>query len=268
MKHLLTILFAAILACAGSAHGQTVKALAYNTNGQVIYGATNAMTFTNAVTFSDQIRVVTGTVSIPSVRISTNLGTGLYYGSALGVGPFIGFAISSNAITRIATNRVLFDQPIDFSNVTNSTASRTNLGLGSAWLTNTNVSTFRSDIGLPLAALTNTNVSNFKNALDLGSFRSPNGYAALYWENSEYLNVEDGVNVLFPIYWSGTNGIQDAAITRTNLGIGLPALTNTSNVTIIQALSGAAAAAYNGTIIFANIQGIVVSNGIIVDIEE
>lgn len=67
MKTLLALaIFFAALAVA--AHAQTVKALGYNTtNGEIVYAGTNALTFTNAFTFS------TNTLAA-SVR--TNLGLG------------------------------------------------------------------------------------------------------------------------------------------------------------------------------------------------
>jgi hypothetical protein len=53
---------------AAPGYGQTVKSLGYNTtNGQIVYGGTNALTFTNAFAFS------TNTLAA-SVR--TNLGLG------------------------------------------------------------------------------------------------------------------------------------------------------------------------------------------------
>ena len=143
-----------------------------------------------------------------------------------------------------------------------------------------------------IVANTGTNVLTFTNDVNFGSGDlSVSGqvisgsHVSLSFEDGSFSGVlilDDGSSIGFQgaslattranlgfstnlnTLWTATN----AATARTNLSLGLPALTNTSNVTMIQALSGAAAAAYNGTIIFTNIQGIVVSNGIIVDIEE
>ncbi len=69
----------------------------------------------------------------------------------------------------------------------------------------------RTNLGLGAAWLTNGNVTNFRTAIGLGA------------TNDVAFN---SVNV--------TN----AAATRTNIGLPLPALTNTSNVTAMRALSG------------------------------
>ena len=52
------------------------------------------------------------------------------------------------------------------------------------------------------------------------------------------LEVEDGVGAWKPIAFLGTNNALHAQITRGNFGLGLPALTNTSNVTMMRALAG------------------------------
>ena len=66
---------------------------------------------------------------------------------------------------------MLFEKPISFlgtNAITNAAITRTNLGLGATWLTNTNVTNFRAGIGLGLTALTNTNTSNFRSDIGLG----------------------------------------------------------------------------------------------------
>jgi hypothetical protein len=61
MHYLLTI-FAALFFCAASAQSQTLKSLMYNsTNGQVVYAGTNALTFTNALSFGTNAAVTTRT---------------------------------------------------------------------------------------------------------------------------------------------------------------------------------------------------------------
>ena len=69
MKYLILAAIALIgLAC--SSHSQTIKSLGYDTtNGRVIYGGTNTLTFTNAATFSTNVTVggtlaVTGNVTL------------------------------------------------------------------------------------------------------------------------------------------------------------------------------------------------------------
>jgi hypothetical protein len=72
-------------ACALSASAQTIKALGFNLTNNTVVGPTNtnALAFTNAASFSGQIQSAAGTASQPGLRVSTNSGTGFYYGSAL-----------------------------------------------------------------------------------------------------------------------------------------------------------------------------------------
>ena len=62
----------------------------------------------------------------------------------------------------------------------------------------------------------------------------------------------------------------NAAITRTNLGLGLHSVTNTSNVTMMRALAGSTNTntPASGTYHLTNIISLNISNGIIVDVEE
>ncbi len=86
MKLLLTILACLIAASAGA---QTVKSLGYNTtNGQVVYGGSNSLTFTNALQFSTNARAATrtnlgGTTVGNSVFTATNAAAAA---SAVGLG--------------------------------------------------------------------------------------------------------------------------------------------------------------------------------------
>ena len=70
-----------------------------------------------------------------------------------------------------------------------------------------------------------------------------------------------------PISFSTTT---NAAETRTNLSLGLPALTNTSNVTMMRELAGSTNtnAPASGTYQLTNITSLTISNGIIVYVEE
>jgi len=66
---------------------------------------------------------------------------------------------------------VLFEKPILFGGtnaITNTATTRTNLGLGATWLTNTNSANFRTNIDLGATWLTNTNVTNFRSSINLG----------------------------------------------------------------------------------------------------
>ena len=128
---------------------------------------------------------------------------------------------------------------------------RANLGfstnLNTLW-TATNASNARSAIGLGATWLTNTNVTNFRAAVGVG----PTNDVAF-----------NSVNV--------TN----AAATRTNIGLPLAALTNTSNVTMMRALAGSTNTnqPFSGSFAFTNPDNnltytAVVSNGIILEVYE
>jgi hypothetical protein len=198
MKHLLTLLLLATF-CAVTAQGQIIKSLGYNTtNGNVIYSGTNALTFTNALSFG-----------------------------------------------------------------TNAAVTRTNLSLGSTWLTNTNVTNFRSAIGLGT-----TNEATFKRIQTV---------------SSSFISDSNVVEISVPLWFgdrNGTNNIfefeaNDQGIARSNLSLGLPALTNTSNLTMMRELAGSTNTnePYSGVFRFTDPETeftyiATVSNGIILRIEE
>jgi hypothetical protein len=160
--------------------------------------------------------------------------------------------VGTTAALEWATNQVQVNVPILFNGTNSASATRTNLSLGATWLTNTNVTNFRSAIGLGFSALTNSNLSNFKSATELQSFRSPDGYAALFWGDAEFLNVEDGINMSAPMGFIGPNAAAHASNSRANLGIPLPALTNTNNANFQAAVFATNAAPTNS----ANVNGI------------
>lgn len=112
MRHLLTIL-AALLFCAAPAQAQTLKSLMYNTtNGQVLYTGTNSLRFVDSVAFSSDV-----------------------------------FGFSFEAASGSNYTQVTPDG-VEFSGAAQRATTRTNLGLGATWLTNTNVSNFRAALGL------------------------------------------------------------------------------------------------------------------------
>lgn len=117
---------------------------------------------------------------------------------------------------------VAFYKPIYFPTNTNSASiTRTNLELGSSWLTNTNAANFRSDIGLGLTALTNTNIVNFRSDIGLG------------------LTVLTNTNI---------------SDFRSSIGLGLEALTNTNNSNFLASFFGS-----NTNPVLVNTNGTVVS---------
>jgi hypothetical protein len=82
---------------------------------------------------------------------------------------------------------------------------------------------------------------------------------------------EGQTKLLHAISFPYLGGATAAAATRTNLGLGLPALTNTSNVTTMRALAGSTNTnqPYSGTLVFEDYQNQIVtftvSNGIMLN---
>jgi len=120
---LLTLIFAV---GAVASHGQTIKSLGYNTNGRVVYGGTNPLTFTN------------------SIQISASDGSDPTTLNNSGIGGFdVFFDWEETAVKILDLPVVSFSEfgvgvtvsgPIGFGNFTNSeqwaATTRTNLGLG------------------------------------------------------------------------------------------------------------------------------------------
>jgi hypothetical protein len=125
----------------------------------------------------------------------------------------------------IAATNVVWTNAFNFSTNTVAEQVRTNLGLGATWLTNTNVTNFRTAIGLGA-----TNEVTFRMIL-ADAFTARTNVIEFYkpmWIG------DSGTNDIFQFEL----GSADQAKARTNLGLSLPALTNTSNVTMMRALSG------------------------------
>ena len=112
--------------------------LGFTTNGAVVYNDTNTLTFTNG------FRLLDGATTI--IDLATDAASDFFYGIAVG-----------GAIEFSGTNTTA-----------NASTTRTNLGLGATWLTNTNVTNFRTAIGFGWPALTNTNSANFRSDIGLG----------------------------------------------------------------------------------------------------
>ena len=124
-----------------------------------------------------------------------------------------------------------FTAPIYFSGTNASVsaaASRTNLGLGATWLTNTNVTNFRTAVGLgavnnveftDITAVNLLGAGNTNVVIDLDdSWLMNDGSVILEWQTN-------AITAYRPLSFNNTT---NAATTRTNLGIPLEALTNTS----------------------------------------
>lgn len=259
MKPFLTLLLVTL--CAATTYGQTIKALSYNSTN-------NTIVATQRVTFP-ALGVATGSAAAPSLTyaIGTNV-VGTFATTALGVGPYLGFSVNGTRQFYIATNTIRAELPISFSTTTNAAETRTNLSLGLPALTNTNVTNFRTAIGLGA-----TNDVEFRGLLA----GSVGGSYAFFIPSSG-----SAMEVYKPIWFGdrgGTNNIfefeaNDQGLARTNLGLPLAALTNTSNVTMMRALSGSTNAnhPFSGSFEFKNSTDdvflAVVSNGIILNITE
>ena len=139
MRHLLSALILA--AFAATAYAQTMKALMYSTNGNVI--APN-------IAFTNQVSVLG--VNIASGGMIQYNGNDIYDMSA---NSFVG-AVNFDDPTSTRANLGFSTNLNTLWAATNASNARSAVGLGATWLTNTNVTNFRTAIGLPLAALTNT----------------------------------------------------------------------------------------------------------------
>ena len=107
---LLILLAAALLCWAAPAQGQTIKTLGFNTiNGEVVYGGTNDLTFTN---------------SVSAPQFFVKIGTNIFLSIADDVAEFF------VPIDLRSSNGMLF------SATNSAAATRTNLGLGSGLITN------------------------------------------------------------------------------------------------------------------------------------
>ena len=268
MNYLLSLLLTAAL-CA-TATAQTIKSLGYNTtNGQLVYSGTNTLTLPTIINAEEL--AYSGDVAIQLANREL----------LAGGQPVFGWA----------SNYVEFEQPITFAGTNAAPASRANLGfstnLNTLW-TATNASNARSAVGLGATWLTNTNVTNFRTAIGLGANDTIN------FGNVNALQViVAGTNITetgimsgggFYIYDENPNTTAEVFIfggdaenrlranARTNLGLPLAALTNTSNVTMMRALSGSTNTnhPYSGSISVTgtnNTNTLVFSNGILQSVQ-
>lgn len=287
MKHLLSIL-AALCVLAAPAAAQTIRALSYNTTNGALVAATNViwtnsfsfstntiaaqvrtnlgLGATNSVTFNTLHAEQDASSSIYTLTIGqTNTG---FRGTGGGASDFViardgvsqfGF-FSTGLISYVAHT---FSAPVALNYGAGATAvlqfggidaatgaaiSRTNLGLGATWLTNTNATNFRTAIGIGSAnAVSFSTVaaqeiydSVGNKVIDLENFILTVGTTGvLEWATNQ-------VQVNVPILFYGTNS---AATTRTNLGLGSGITTNRTFVS------------YNGTNYTTN--SVSISNGVI-----
>jgi hypothetical protein len=192
LARLLTLL-AALLLCASS-HAQTIKSLGYNTtNGFVVYGGTNPLTFTNAFVF---------TTNAKSQFIT---GIGFYQST---IDPLQTDADGLFDAANGETTFRIFDSEV-FLRPEAAGSFRTNLGLSLPALTNTSNVTFLSAVGAAqtifFVRTNDLSITNETNATSTGlSFNTE--------PNARY------VVTLYPIVFGNTD-VQMVASNSTIFGL-------------------------------------------------
>jgi hypothetical protein len=226
-----------------------------------VSGVTNVITLpTNGSTFSGDVATIIHSGNTNTVTAIRQLGSVTNIIVLNQLDEAVKLVYKDNTWT-LADN-ISYIEPIYFSgtNATaNAAASRTNLGLGE-WSTlndganirvngltvsdgeqldyiqfnsgtgveffGNRASQFRSALGLGATWLTNTNVTNFRTAIGLGS---TNNVTFSNVVASGTLTSTGVVTAITNLNVGGAIAVTNAALTRTNLGLPLPALTNTSN---------------------------------------
>ena len=177
--------------------------LGFTTNGTVVANTTNVLTLTNLVTIQAPNNADVNVFTV--IGGGDNGGSGdqrlvIRNGTVSGTNSLVpaGFDLTYGGLT--------------FSSAFAKTTTRTNLGLGATWLTNTNVTNFRTDIGLGATWLTNTNVTNFRTDIGLGTTWLTNTNATnfrtdvgLGQTNSVTFSEVTVTNTFYPPTFSPTN---------------------------------------------------------------
>ena len=170
----------------------------------------------------------------------------------------------------VAATNVTFTNSVGFA--TNArAATRTNLGgttVGNAVFTATNAAAAASAVGLGAENLVTFGSAFIGTATDQLEIISEEQdiLTVLYRTNGTVASsiAFDPIQITFggPITFNTTSQV---ATTRTNLGLGLPALTNTSNVTAMRALAGSTNTnePYSGTVALTNTNVLTFSNGVL-----
>ena len=183
---------------------------------------------------------ITGIVSISNGGSSATTVGGARTNLGLGTTNLVQFAgvvspnlysSSLNALIELDDNAFIltadtaeFRQPISFDNTTNAATTRTNLGgttVGNSVFTATNAAAAATAVGLGTT-----------NDVTFGSVRSSGLFVSI-GTNEYFYAADDMVEVSVPMTIYGTYGISfatnvAAAQTRTNLGLGWSALTNSN----------------------------------------
>jgi hypothetical protein len=174
----------------------------------------------------------------------------------------LSYNVTNSTVIWTNTNALTFVAPLAFGGTNaalHAAQTRTNLGLGA-----TNDVTFR-------------NVSVIENNIKLATTMEDEGAAVFIQRGTNesvfLLNLgftNNTIQALVPIDFN--NNTTNAATTRTNLGLPLAALTNTSNVTAMRALSGSTNTnhPFSGSVSVVgtnNTNTLVFSNGILQEVQ-
>lgn len=223
MKLRILIILAAVLA-ASPAAGQTIKSLGYNTTNGNIVAATN-VTFTNSVGFATNARAATrtnlgGTTVGNAVFTATNaaaaalaIGLGATNEVTFGRVGVGGAVISTNSFSG-GDFAVTAGYALTFVSGGVASTTRTNLGLGATWLTNTDVTNFRTAIGLgvtnnvifnELTATGNVTLSGVNNTMpNATNAASASSLMTRDLVGQEFANPR---NRMQTTYWFGLEGL-------------------------------------------------------------
>jgi hypothetical protein len=259
MKHLLlTLLFATFCA---TGYGQTLKSVMIDTNGVQVnqFGS--------------------GSATNPAIKLgATNWGFWRATGPDrifVSVNGSTGATFTSNSVAATTFSGNLSGgvtigsgQSISFSGGANVSGTRTNLSLGATWLTNTDVSNFRTAIGLGATNSVEFGAINGSQIVIAGTNIAETGIIS---GGGFYISDENTDTTATVFEFGGDAAERLRANARTNIGIPLPALTNTSNVTTMRALAGSTNTnePFSGTLYLLDVDSeeiqITVSNGIILN---
>jgi hypothetical protein len=194
-------------------------------------GDTNTVLFNRLVLGGENSSRLAASPPPPTIFWPTNsFGPYEFYAPAasvdlMDVGGYI-FTVATNGNSLAMYGNFSLYGDLKFGFASNATTTRTNLGLGATWLTNTNATNFRSDIGLGV-----TNTPIFSN-IQIQTFNSGSSRGFLVRTEGQTLSVA-GTNTSTgnPAFY-GYNGFFNTAFSadeaRTNLGLGWSALTNSN----------------------------------------
>ena len=234
---LLILLAAALLCWAAPAQAQTIKSLGYNTTNGRIVAATNVV-WTNAFNFS------TNTVA---AQVRTNLALG-----------------DTNNVT--FKNITISDQTLTLSHGTEDDVIVRNESGNLELESPVTIIAFS-----PISFNNTTNAATTRDNLGLGGFRKTDGevFAEIYSGEDLRIVAGDSIEFYEGFSFGGTNAAAFASGSRASLGLGLPALTNTSNVTTMRALAGSTNTnePYSGTVALTNTNVLTFSNGVLLKIQ-